>query len=152
MATISSGATASVTSHITVAAAPKVPGALLGTFQRTLTQADLSRTSSVPGYDAANHPPTGGWTISFASNYLIALGDPSNPVGENEMFQANAAGDLTLAGPANWLTPADLRGGLCEPSPVDRYHWSVSGNVLTITGGANCPNRKALFDGTWVRR
>jgi hypothetical protein len=152
VATTSSGATASVTSHITIAAAPRVPGPLLGTFQRTLTQADLDRTSSAPGYDAANHPPTGSWTISFASNYLIALGDPSNPVGENEPFQANAAGDLTLAGPANWLTPADLRGGLCEPSPVDRYHWSVSGNVLTITGGTNCPNRKALFGGEWLRR
>jgi hypothetical protein len=152
VARTSSGVTTTVTSHVTVAAAPQVPTALLATFRRRLTQADLNRTSSIPGYDAANHPPVGVWKISFEGNYLIALGDPANPPGENETFQADAAGDLTLAGPANWLTPADLRGGFCEPAPLDHYHWAVSGDVLTITGGTNCPNRKALFDGRWIRR
>lgn len=151
-ATDSSGATASATSHITVAPVPKVPTALLATFRRDLTQADLKGTSSLPGYDPNNQPPTGEWTIRFENDYLIALGDPSNPVGENETFKATAAGDLTLAGPANWLTPPDLRGGLCEPAPLDHYHWIVTGNVLTISGGTNCPNRKALFDGKWTRR
>ena len=147
-----SGATASQTSHVTVSAAPKVPRVLLATFQRKLTQADLNSTSSIPGYDPNSHPPLGTWTIRPESNYLIALGDPTKPPGENETFAASASGDLTLAGPANWLTPHDLQGGLCEPAPADHYHWAVKGRALVITGGTNCPNRKALFDGTWVRR
>jgi len=150
-ATSTSGATASATSHITVTAAPTVPSALLATFARTLTKGDLDKTSTLSGYDPNNQPPPGRWTIRFRSDYLIALGDPSNPAGENETFQADAAGNLTLAGPANWLTPPDLRGGLCDPAPTDHYQWAVKGNVLTITGGTNCPNRKALFDGTWIR-
>ena len=119
---------------------------------KSATPADLKATASVPGYDPNSHPPTGLWSIRFKSNYLVALGDPTNPPGENEAFQADTRGDLTLAGPANWLTPPDLRGGLCEPAPVDHYHWVISGNVLTITGGSNCANRKALFDGKWTRR
>jgi hypothetical protein len=143
---------ASATAHVTVKATSTAPRALLATYRRTVTASDFAATSSLPGYDPAALPPTGAWTIQFRRNHLISLGDPTNPAGENESYTANAAGALTLSGPANWLTPPELRGGLCEPAPADQFHWAVQGQVLTITGGSNCPNRKALFDGTWTRR
>jgi hypothetical protein len=150
-ATNSAGATASSTSHVVVVAVPSVPASLIGNFRRTVTQADMDRTASLPGVDPSGRAPTGVWTIHVRSNGLISFDDPQG-TGVNETFSATNAGQVTFWGPANWLSPADRRGGFGDADRVDHFHWSVSGKVLTISGGGRlCADREAVLISNWTR-
>jgi hypothetical protein len=145
------GKTAQSAAQVTVSDPPTVPDALVGTFERRVTQNDISRTASEPGRDPSATAPTGVWTLHVGRNGLISFDDPGGS-GGNEAITATASGKLKMWGPANWLNPPDRRGGFCEPEPVGSLHWrSVSGNV-TVTGTSGCADRDAIFVGQWMRR
>jgi hypothetical protein len=145
------GKTAQSAAQVTVSAPPTVPDALVGTFERRVTQDDIRRTASEPGRDPSALAPTGVWTFHVGRNGLISVDDPLGG-GTNEAITATASGKLKMWGPANWLSPPDRQGGFCEPELVGSLHWrSVGGNV-TVTGPSGCADRDAVFVGQWMRR
>lgn len=145
------GKSARSAARVTVSDPPTVPDALVDTFERRVTQNDISRTASEPGRDPSATAPTGVWTLHVGRNGLISFDDPEGG-GGNEAITASASGKLKTWGPANWLSPPDRRGGFCEPEPVGSLNWrSVGGNV-TVTGTSGCADRDAIFVGQWMRR
>ncbi len=145
------GKTAQSTAHVTVSDPPTVPDALVGTFERRVTQSDISRTASEPGRDPSALAPTGVWTLHVGRNGLISVDDPVGG-GTNEAITATASGKLKMWGPANWFSPPDRRGGFCEPELAGSLHWRSSSGNVTVSGTSGCADRDAVFVGQWMRR
>jgi hypothetical protein len=140
LVTLASGSKATSTIHVT-ASAPPVPAELVGTWDHTVLQSDLTGPS--------DHTPTGVWTILVGSNGLILMADP---VGnhQDEAFTATSA-SMTMAGTVNWLVPENEAGGFCAPERSAVYEWQRSGSTLTLSTTKDaCRDRKAVFAGTWT--
>jgi hypothetical protein len=127
------GRTVGTASEVTVAPAPPVPPALAGRWTRRLT--------------AARTLPPGVWHARFAANGVIFFTGPRGARGA-EAFTAIRTGLITLAGPVIWLAPQQL----CDAERSAPYGWRVHGPALTLTTrhDSRCPNRAALFAGTWT--
>ena len=142
------GKSAQSAAQVTVSAPPTVPDALVGTFERRVTQDDIRRTASEPGRDPSALAPTGVWTFHVGRNGLISIDDPQGG-GTNEVITATASGKLKMWGPANWLSPPDRQGGFCEPELGGTLHWRSVGGSVTVTGTSGCADRDAVFVGQW---
>ncbi len=147
------GKTAQSAARVTVSDPPTVPDALVGTFERRVTQNDIRRTASEPGRDPSEPAPTGVWTLHVGRNGLISVDDPGGG-GTNEAITATASGKLKMWGPANWLGPPDRigLGGFCGPEPVGSLDWRSGGGNATVSGTSGCADRDAIFVGQWMRR
>lgn len=147
------GKMASSSAQITVANTAAAPSALVGTFTRTVTPADVSRTQAFrhePTGDQAL--PSGTWRLHVASNGLISFDDPGGG-GGNEAFTALPAGTLTLEGPVNYLSSPDRQGSFCGVEPDGAYLWIAHGSAVTLTPRHDrCADRNSLFAGRWTRR
>jgi hypothetical protein len=151
----SDGVRVATSSHVTVANhVPAIPRRLLGTWRRTLTEADQSRTRAQPDYTGQDMPK-GVWTLTFTRNGLVRITDPT---GAGLDYQASATrhGQLTAYGPANWILvfPAEnspLYGYFCQDiqEARDSFTWVRQAGQLRISGGSTCSDRDALFDGNW---
>jgi hypothetical protein len=139
------GRTVGTASEVTVAPAPPVPSALAGRWWRRLTAADI-RT-------AGRTLPAGVWHARFAGNGVVFFAGPRGARGA-EAFTAIRTGLIALAGPVLWLAPEPRRSGLCNAERPAPYDWHVHGSALTLTTrhDGRCPNRAALFGGTWTHQ
>jgi hypothetical protein len=150
-AVTTSGAQASSSAHVTVAAGPQVPATLVGTFTRSVTAPDYVRTARYRAQEDINigQAPDGTWTAHFQPNGLILFDDPKGS-GGSEALSATPAGTLTMGGPVNWLVPKDRWGNFCVKEAPGQYHWSIAGRTLTITGDEKkCADRDSVFIGNW---
>jgi hypothetical protein len=140
------GKTVGTASQVTVAPTRAVPSALAGRWTRRLTAADIRRT-------ARRTLPTGVWHARFAHDGVVFFAGPRG-TGGTEAFTAIGTGLIALAGPVLWLAPEQRRGGLCDAERFAPYDWHVHGSALTLTTrhDSRCPNRAALFGGTWTHR
>lgn len=151
--TTTSSRTARSSVSVDIVKAQPVPKALQGDYQRTVTAADYARTASLvpPGVGRA---PTGTWTLHWMRNGVIFFATSGAP-GQTEAFTATADGKLTLYGPVNWLSPANMRGGFCESAPYGIYHWHANGASQVVIAASKtdvkCPDRDSVFSGTWSR-
>jgi len=141
-AQMASGAHSTDVAHVTIEATPSLPASVVGDFRRTVTQADIDR--------AVGKPPLGVWTLHIHANGMVAFDDPQGS-GGGEAVTRDPSGAVTMWGPPNWLLPTNRQGGFCTEEPPDRYQWSTTATTLTIRGGAKCPDREAIMDGTWQR-
>ncbi len=143
-ATTASGKTSTTRSTITVPVVPTVPAALVGTYERSVSTADLKRASKTQS------APTGKWTLHVKLTGLILFDDPMGSGGTEVLTVQRDR--LTLEGPANWLVPENRRGGFCETEPATDYQWTADGAKLTLTGDdRSCPDRWGIFQGIWKR-
>jgi hypothetical protein len=140
------GTTVGTASHVTVATTPQVPSALAGRWTRRLTAADIQRT-------AGPTLPTGLWHARFAHDGVIFFTGPRG-AGGTEAFTAIGSGLIALAGPVHWLAAEQHRRGLCETERFAPYGLHIHGTALTLTTrhDRRCPNRAALFGGTWTHQ
>ena len=71
-----------------------------------------------------------------------------------EAFTPIRSGLIALAGPVLSLAPERLRGILCPTERVAPYEWHLHGSALTLANrhDPRCPNRAALFGGTWTHQ
>jgi hypothetical protein len=138
------GTTVGTASQVTVGATQQVPSTLAGRWTRRLTTADIRRT-------AGPTLPTGLWHARFARDGVIFFTGPRG-AGGTEAFTAIGSGLIALAGPVLWLAPEQLRRGLCETERIAPYGWQVRRSALMLTTRRDhrCPNRAALFGGTWT--
>ena len=124
------GRTVGTASEVTVASALPVPPALAGRWTR--------------------RRPTGVWHARFAGNGVVFFAGPRGTRGA-EAFTVIRTGLIALAGPVLWLRPKQRLCAAERPAP---YGWRVHGAALTLTTrhDSRCPNRAALFAGTWTHR
>jgi hypothetical protein len=147
----STGKSASASALATVVVAHPVPRALVGTFTRHVTDADISRTQSFRHEPANQVLPAGVWRLHIGANGLISFDDPQGG-GGTEAFTAEPSGDLAFLGPANWLVPPDRQGAFCEPEPDSSWHWAAQGRTVTLTPlHDTCADRNSMFAGRWNR-
>jgi hypothetical protein len=143
------GRTASTTAQVTVVAT-RQPTALHGTYTRTVSTADLSRTQRFRNEPANQVLPAGKWRVHI-SDGVFYFDDPSGG-GGSEAFIALPNRSLTMQGPVNWLEPASRQGSFCGVEPTGTYRWSLHGNELTLTARSDrCADRNSMFNGTWRR-
>ena len=164
--TTTSGRIARSTETVTVVDVHPVPKALLGTYQRTVTAADLARTARevTPGEyvdPGGNRAPAGKWTLYWMPNGVIYPVDPGHVgrtpkyPGMTEAFTATADDKLTLYGTVNWLSASDMQWGFCEGKPFGAYHWKARGSsqlvIAPSKADVKCPDRDSVLTGTWLR-
>jgi hypothetical protein len=132
------GKTVGTSSQVTVAPTPAVPSALAGRWTRRLAGRTL---------------PAGVWHARFAGNGVVFFAGPRGARGA-EAFTAIRTGLIALAGPVLWLAPEQRSSGLCDGERPAPYGWHVHGAALTLATRHDnrCPNRAALFAGTWTHR
>ena len=146
------GASASTSAAVTVAASGPVPPQLLGTFARRVTIADVNRTAAFRHEPAGQVLPAGIWRIRIARDGVITLDDPQGS-GGNEAFTSTAGGMLALQGPAQWILPPSRQGvGFCAVEPLAAYAWSAGPRTLVLKPlRDHCADRNSMFTGTWRR-
>ena len=151
-----------VTARVLPAAVP--PAALAGTWTRTLTSQDAAKSD--PAYGTDNVPPTGKWRLvidrvgiweldplgtGIVQAYSVA-GEVLHSYAPIQMVPKEANGD---PGPIRRFgSQVDAGGGIdCDESgPFGTYHWSVTGDQLTLTPVHEpCGQRRAVYEGTWTR-
>jgi hypothetical protein len=145
------GTSASMSADITVAPQPPVPGDLVGSFTRTVTNRDVRRTARLRHKPADQPLPTGVWRLQIAATGVIGYDNPRGGAG-NEAFVAAVNGTLALEGPASWLLPPARRGGFCAVEPIGSYTWITRGRTLVLTARRDrCADRNSMFTGAWRR-
>lgn len=135
----------------TVGATSPVPIALIGTFTRGVTAANVRRTQAFRHEPADEVLPAGVWRLQIARDGVITFDDPDGSGGD-EAFTATPGGMLILQGPANWLLPPDRQGGFCGLEPIGVYSWATGAGSLVLTPRRDsCADRNSMFTGTWGR-
>jgi len=102
------GASGSTAAAITVSATPPVPIALIGTYKRDVTAANVRRTQAFGHEPADEVLPTGVWRLLIERDGVITFEDPDGGGGD-EAFTATPDGTFTLQDPANWLLPPTVK-------------------------------------------
>jgi hypothetical protein len=140
------GSSGKSTSHATPAApaTEQVAPKLVGTYQRTVTGADLARTAAKrhegPGQSP---PPTGQYRLVIDAETLTVT-DPGG-VRIREDLTASGRGDFT-PGP---YRSADV---FCQKSGPGGYSWTVSGRALTLRALRDrCADRDSILSGSWKK-
>jgi hypothetical protein len=138
------GSSGKSTSHSTPAApaTEQVASKLVGTYERTVTRADLARTAAKrhegPGQSS---PPSGRYRLVIDAETLTVT-DPGG-VRVREDLIASTRGDFT-PGP---YRSADV---FCQKSGPGGYSWTVSGATLTLRVTRDrCADRDSILTGNW---
>jgi hypothetical protein len=130
---------------------PELPAALSGTFTRSVVAADVARTQDYRHY-ARSTLPTGAWEAVFESKGVIGFYDPTGS-GLDEAFRALGDGTLHVDGVVQWRQNNERQGNFCIAERPGLFHWSISGNTLTIAGDPRtCADRDSVLVGTWTRK
>ncbi len=135
------GRTVGTASQVSIAPAPAVARALAGRWTRRLTAVHVRGIAL----------PIGAWHARFRPDGVVFLEGPHGWRG-TEAFTPIRTGLIALAGPVLWLAPERRRGILCPTEQLAPYEWHRHGSALTLTSrhDRHCPNRAALFGGTWT--
>jgi hypothetical protein len=155
--TTTDGKTASDTVVARVVPAPAPPASLAGTWVRTVTQQDLTKSDPQFG----DGPPAGVWHLVFDRAGAWHL----DPGGSGLVNGYDVTGNVIhVYSPIEMAPFADGKGGVSrfghhgiggidcrEDGPFGTYTWSVSGNALTLTAiKEGCGQRRAIWEGTWT--
>jgi hypothetical protein len=140
---------------------PQPPAALAGAWTRVVTPQDVQKASSKYG----GLPPTGAWMLIFDRVGVWEL----DSVHTGVVTQYDAEPGILHAYAPIQMAPfscdqGPCRGGVirfghqiggtdCDSSgPFGTYQWTVTGSTLTLTAiNEGCPDRGAVWEGTWTR-
>jgi hypothetical protein len=144
------GRTASASAKADVQPRAAIPDALVGTFTRTVSDRDMRRTADARGSEEG--PPTGTWTMHLDRKGLVRFDDPEGSGGAEAVTVED--GTMTFYGAPDWVLPEDRQGGFCEPTGPAAYEWTASKGGVKLRSGHDrkCPDRDAIFAGTWTRK
>jgi hypothetical protein len=121
---------------------------LTGSYVRTVTKADLARTSSFR-HEGTNQstPPVGTYHLTFTANTWRAT-DPTG-FAVAQTYSATAGGHLSVI-----LYVNPNQGAFCGPDIPQNaaYGWSLSHNTLTLKARDDgCADRDSILQGHWTR-
>ncbi len=163
-----SGQTAVDTVMARVAATPDPPTALAGTWERTVDPAGAPKPGS-PGAPADTPTPAGAYKLVIDKRWIQtrdpgtfthASVDKNTGLGyiQDTDYVAGAGNSFQVWGAVSWRPFSDYlaeEGTWCEPwgGPEGTYHWSVTGNTLTLkaTPSDPCRVRAFIWTGEWTR-
>ena len=127
-----------------------VPQDLLGTYERTVTRADIRRTAKFrqegPGQEAPS-PGRARLVITRSSITLVVLAEP--PLTIQEDYNATADGQLVI----NGYTQPDV-GTFCGPEIPQNasYTWARTDDAIELQSVSDrCADRDSSLTGTWSR-
>lgn len=163
-----SGSAATDTVRTRVVAAPNVPAALAGTWERTISDTSGAPKPGSPGNPTGSLTPPGRYRITFDRRWIHDVFPcDTNPCrfnpktgggGEFISDWTPGARTFTVRGPVTIriFHNSDRLGGFwCyEDGPQATYTWSADGNTLTLApvGGRDaCGIRGFIWAGTWTR-
>jgi hypothetical protein len=131
------------------ATTPRLAGDLLGTYERTVTKADIARTADMvvkePGFEPS--PPglrrlvivDGSFTVTdLRDNFQIS--------------QKLAASDEGTFDIGDYIRPD--KGAFCGPKVPQGaiYSWTLEAEVLTLKAESDsCADRDSILSGRWKR-
>ena len=127
-----------------------VPQELLGTYERTVSRADIARTAKFRHEGPGQEPPTPGrvrLVITRSGIDFVVLADP--PLSIREDFTATADGRLAI----NGYTRPDV-GSFCGPEIPQNasYTWTPTGGAIQLRSVSDrCADRDSSLTGTWSR-
>jgi hypothetical protein len=124
---------------------------LAGTYERSLTQADIERTDrlrdeSVPGQEK----PQPGLLKLGLERGTLTMTDVGAGVTIRQDFSATSDGAFRIG-----AYQAPDQGAFCGPdvSQTASYTWKQSGDVLTLKADQDeCADRDSSLSGRWQRR
>ncbi len=165
--TATSGQHADDTITARVPAAPEPATALKGTWERTVDPAGAPKPGS-PGAPADTPTPAGVYRLVLDSRWIQtrnpgtfthASVDANTGLGYiQDTDWVPGATTFQVWGAVSWRPFSDYlaeEGTWCLPwgGPQATYHWSVSGNTLTLTpaGSDPCRVREFVWAGEWTR-
>ena len=138
------GSSRKSTSHSTPAApaTEQVASKLVGTYERTVTRADLARTAAKRREPSGQSlPPPGHYRLVIDAETLIVT-DPGGVRVREDLIASNR-GDFT---PGPYRSP-DV---FCQKSGPGGYSWTVSGRTLTLRVTRDrCADRDSILTGSW---
>jgi hypothetical protein len=119
-----------------------------GSYVRTLTKADMARTSSFRHEGTGQHaPPTGAYHLTLAGGTFRAT-DPTG-FAVAQTYSATKQGHLSVIGYVN-----PNQASFCGPDIPQSaaYDWNLSGNNLTLKAAHDgCADRDSILQGQWTR-
>ncbi len=165
--TATSGQKADDTVTARVLPAPQPAATLKGTWQRTIDPAGAPKPGS-PGAPADTPTPAGTYKLVLDSRWIqtrnpgtFTHGSVDNNTGLGYIQDTDwVPGPTTFQvwGAVSWRPFSDYlaeEGTWCLPwgGPQATYHWSVTGNTLTLTpvGSDPCRVRQFIWTGQWTR-
>ena len=146
-----------VSARVLPAAAP--PAQLAGQWTRTVSSADVSKSTSPPG----QRPPTGVWKLVIDKVGAWMLDPKGSGIVQADQVTGHT---LHVLAPIQMAPCSDngpcgisrfghhgISGTACrEDGPFDSFTWSVTGTQLTLAATrAPCGDNRAILEGTWAR-
>ena len=130
-----------------VASAPS----LAGTYERTLTRADVERTDRLRDQSVRDQekPRPGRLRLTLADGTL-AMTDLGGDVTIRQDFSATADGAFRIG-----AYQAPERGSFCGPdvSQTAAYRWELRSDMLALEAEQDaCADRDSILTGAWRRR
>jgi hypothetical protein len=129
-------------------AARSDPSALIGTWQRTLTQADLDRTASFREEpEGSGPPPIGPQKLLIADGSFTFFDRTGFAVAQTTRVDSTGAFDVLA-----YIAPE--KGAFC-PQDIPQnasYTWALDGSDLVLAATADrCADRDSVLTGRWTR-
>jgi hypothetical protein len=125
------------------------PAGLAGTWRRTVTAADVEKSTS------GSAPPPGAWRLTIAA----AGWEPIDPQGNQGLFDIGyqPAGTVEMRPTIEYPPyPNSNEGGFCNGvDPISNWTFATGSGRKTLTlhpaGKDPCGDRAAILEGTWSR-
>jgi hypothetical protein len=123
---------------------------LIGTWERTVTKADIDRTAKIRHEGRGQEAPSPGLnTLTITSTELRAA-EVKTGASSGQTYSANDSGSLELV---RYTQPE--KGTFCDIQIVQtaNYRWRVTGEKLSLAAVEDaCADRDSILSGTWARK
>jgi hypothetical protein len=144
--------TAASTANVSQRARP-IPAAVVGTWTRTVTPAEVARTERFRNPEDGDPLPVGRWTVKIGADGVARYTDPfrrsdSLTVGQ---VRFDPSGSLIVGGE---IPNAGGEGYFCpETVGTGTYRWSARRDTLVahVLADGKCADRNSFWNGTFTR-
>jgi hypothetical protein len=123
---------------------------LLGTYERTVTKADIARTAKRVVEEPGFEPSPPGPRRLVIDDGTFTLTDLQDNFQISQHLTASDEGNFDIG---DYIRPD--KGAFCGPKVPQGaiYSWTLEGDVLTLRAESDsCADRDALLTGKWQRK
>jgi hypothetical protein len=147
------GLTTASTAKVSRRAQP-VPAAVVGTWTRRVTPAEVSRTDDFRRPEYGDPLPVGRWTVKIGADGVARYTDPYQRQDSLTVGQVRFEPDGSLVVGDEIPNLPGAEGYFCpETVDVGAYRWSVNGDnlVVDVVDDRECADRNSFWNGTFNR-
>jgi hypothetical protein len=146
---LTAASTAEVSRH-----AQPVPAAVIGTWKRAVTPAEVSRTDEFRRPEYGDPLPVGRWTVEIGADGVARYTDPFQRQDSLTVGQVRFEPDGNLVVGDEIPNLPEAEGYFCPDTVgVGTYRWSVKGDnlVVHVVDDRECADRNSFWNGTLTR-